>query len=59
MDNKEKEKLIADYEKASKSEKKLLESRHGKKQIQLVVERSLTHNYLKVIIFLRISFFVK
>lgn len=51
MLNKEKEKLIADYQNASEKEKKLLELRYGKRQIKLIVEETLTNNYLKVIIF--------
>lgn len=47
MTSQDKEKLIATYQQASKSEKKMLQLRHGKRQIELVVEQSLTNNYLK------------
>ena len=43
-------KLIEQYEKGNKDQKKLLQIKYGRKQLQIVVEKYLTAEYLKVCI---------
>ncbi|KAK1134306.1 hypothetical protein K0M31_012083 [Melipona bicolor] len=40
-------KLIEEYEKSNKDKKKLLQAKYGRKQLQIVVEKYLTTEYLK------------
>lgn len=40
-------KLIEEYEKSNKDQKKLLQAKYGRKQLQIVVEKYLTTKYLK------------
>ncbi|XP_033211656.1 E3 ubiquitin-protein ligase RNF14-like isoform X2 [Belonocnema kinseyi] len=47
MSREETKKLINEYQNASNQGKKLLELKHGKKQIEIVVERHLTKEYLE------------
>ena len=48
MSSSEKLKLIEEYENGNKMTKKILEKKYGKKQIQQIVEKELTNNYLEV-----------
>lgn len=41
-------KLIQDYENGNKAQRMLLERKYGRKQIQKVVEKCLTNEYLEV-----------
>ncbi|XP_063981477.1 E3 ubiquitin-protein ligase RNF14-like isoform X2 [Diachasmimorpha longicaudata] len=42
----EKQKLVNEYENASDSQKEMLESRYGKKQLQILVENSRSENWI-------------
>lgn len=43
-------KLIEEYQNGGKHERKQLQAKYGRKQIQRVAEEYLTHEYLKVYI---------
>lgn len=45
-------KLIQDYQNGNQQQKRLLEKRHGRKQIQIIVEKHLTVEYLNVYLYL-------
>ena len=40
-------KLIKEYESSNKDQKKLLQTKYGRKQLQIIVEKYLTAEYLK------------
>ncbi|XP_046741753.1 E3 ubiquitin-protein ligase RNF14-like isoform X1 [Diprion similis] len=47
MNSQEQMKLIVEYQTANCEQKKLLEKKYGRKQLQIVVEKHLTNSYLK------------
>ncbi|XP_015517528.1 E3 ubiquitin-protein ligase RNF14 [Neodiprion lecontei] len=46
MNSQEQQKLIVEYQTANHAEKKLLEKKYGRRQLQIVVENHLTNSYL-------------